>query len=126
LRFAPTILAYLSQQVPNLQDAEDLLLEVFMAALKYEMLANLPEERQLAWLRRVARNKVIDRYRHTALLTFLPLEQVAEMEDSQLSPEVRSSLITSPSGLTGSHRCSASLSSSLSVHCELRLAWRYY
>jgi len=63
LRFAPTILAYLSQQVPTLQDAEDLLLEVFMAALKYEMLINLSEERQLVWLRRVARNKVIDRYR---------------------------------------------------------------
>jgi RNA polymerase sigma-70 factor (ECF subfamily) len=89
LRFAPTILAYLSQQVPNLQDAEDLLLEVFMTALKYEMLANLSEGRQLAWLRRVARNKVIDRYRHTTLLTFLPLEQAAEMEDHQLSPEER-------------------------------------
>src|SRR6266852_5107558 len=42
---------------------------------------------QLAWLRRVARNKAIDRYRHTALLALLPLEQVAEMEDHQLTPE---------------------------------------
>lgn len=89
IRFAPTILAYLSQQVPSLQDAEDLLLEVFIAALKYEMLAGLSEERQLAWLRRVARNKVIDRFRHTALLTLLPLEQAAEIEDNQLSPEER-------------------------------------
>ena len=89
LRFASTILTYLSQQVANLQDAEDLLLEVFMAAFKYEMLADLPAERQLAWLRRVARNKVIDRYRHTALLALLPLEQAAEMEDNQLTPEQR-------------------------------------
>jgi sigma-70-like protein len=77
LRYASTIFTYLSQQVANLQDAEDLLLEVFIAAFKYKMLADLPAESQLAWLRRVARNKVIDRYRHTALLALLPLEQAA-------------------------------------------------
>src|SRR5258708_4477706 len=88
-RFAATIFAYLSQQVVNVQDAEDLLLEVFIAAFKYEMLVDLPAERQLAWLRRVARNKVIDRYRHVALLAMLPLEHAAEMEDNQLTPEQR-------------------------------------
>ena len=89
LRFAPAILAYLSQKVANLQDAEDLLLEVFIAALKSDILFGLPAERQLAWLRRVARNKVIDRYRHTTLLALLPLEQAAEVEDQQLTPEQR-------------------------------------
>ncbi len=90
MRFAPTIFAYLSRQVTNLQDAEDLLLEVFLKAhVDKAMLEELPEERQLAWLRRVARNKVIDRYRHTTLLALLPLEQAAEMEDEQLTPEQR-------------------------------------
>ena len=89
LRFASKILTYLCQQMANLQDAEDLLLEVFIEAFKYEMLADLPAERQLAWLRRVARNKVIDRYRHTALLALLPLERAADMEDNQLTPEQR-------------------------------------
>jgi len=89
LRFASTILTYLSQQVANVQDAEDLLLEVFITAFKHEMLADLPAERQLAWLRRVARNKVIDRSRHTSLLALLPLEQAAEMEDHELTPEQR-------------------------------------
>lgn len=89
LRFAPAILAYLSRQVANLQDAEDLLLEVFIVALKSETVFGLPAERQLAWLRRVARNKVIDRYRHTALLSLLPLELAAEVEDQQLTPEQR-------------------------------------
>ncbi len=37
-RFAATILTYLSQMVSNRQDAEDLLLEVFMAACNNEML----------------------------------------------------------------------------------------
>ena len=73
-RFAATILAYLCQMVSNRQDAEDLLFEVFMAAFNNEMLSGLPAGRQLAWLRRVARNKVVDRYRHAARLTMLPLE----------------------------------------------------
>lgn len=88
-RHASTILAYLCQQVVSRQDAEDLLIEVFMAAHDHVALSTLSEERQLAWLRRVARNKVIDRYRHSALLTMLPLEQIMEAEDSAMSPEQR-------------------------------------
>lgn len=86
-RFAVTIFHYLFQQMSNEQDAEDLLLEVFLAALRDKSLSNLPAGRQLAWLRRVARNKVIDRYRHVALLNLLPIEQALEMEDTALTPE---------------------------------------
>lgn len=86
-RFAATILTYLCQMVANRQDAEDLLLEVFMAAFNNEMLLRLPAERQQAWLRHVARNKAIDRYRHTARLTMLPLEQASETEDEGLTPQ---------------------------------------
>ncbi len=86
-RFAVTIFQYLCQWVSNKQDAEDLLLEVFLAALQDESLSSLPTGRQLAWLRRVARNKVIDRYRHIALLNLLPIEQALEMEDEALTPE---------------------------------------
>ena len=86
-RFAVTIFHYLFQQVSNEQDAEDLLLEVFLAALQDKSLSNLPAGRQLAWLRRVARNKVIDRYRHVALLNLLPIEQALELEDTALTPE---------------------------------------
>ena len=88
-RHASAILAYLCQQVASRQDAEDLLVEVFMAAHNHAALSTLSEQRQLAWLRRVARNKVIDRYRHAALLTMLPLEQIVETEDSALMPEQR-------------------------------------
>lgn len=88
-RYASALLAYLCQQVASRQDAEDLLVEVFMAAHNHAVLPGLSGERQLAWLRRVARNKVIDRYRHAALLTMLPLEQVVETEDSALTPEQR-------------------------------------
>jgi RNA polymerase sigma factor (sigma-70 family) len=86
-RFASTIFTYLYQQLSSPQDAEDLLLEVFLAAHHNSMLRDLSPERQLAWLRRVAHNKVIDRYRHNTILTLLPLEQALEMEDCQLTPE---------------------------------------
>src|SRR5579864_5498741 len=86
-RFASAIFAYLYQQVASQQDAEDLLLEVFMAALRNERLSDLSEEQQLAWLRRVARNKAVDRYRRSALLTLLPLDQAEQQEDLALSPE---------------------------------------
>lgn len=86
-RFASTILAYLYQQVSSLQDAEDLLLDVFLAAQSTETLSRLSPERQLAWLRRVARNKVIDRYRRGALVITLPLEQASETLDHELTPE---------------------------------------
>ena len=86
-RFAATILAYLCQMVSNRQDAEDLLLEVFMAAFNNEMLLKLPAGRQLAWLRHVARNKAVDRYRHKVRLTMLPLDQAGEAEDEGLTPQ---------------------------------------
>jgi RNA polymerase sigma factor (sigma-70 family) len=86
-RFAAIIFQYLLQRVSNVQDAEDLLLEVFVAALQDKSLTNLPAVRQLAWLRRVARYKVIDRYRHVALLNLLPIEQALELEDTALTPE---------------------------------------
>src|SRR5436305_3728489 len=88
-RDASTIFAYLYQQVSSQQDAEDLLLEVFMAAHNSETFFGITTKRQLAWLRRVARNKVIDHYRHTALLTILPLEHALETEDDELTPEQR-------------------------------------
>jgi RNA polymerase sigma factor (sigma-70 family) len=86
-QFATTIFTYLLKQVQNEYDAEDLLLEVFLAALSNESLSSLPVQGQLAWLRRVARNKVIDRYRHVALLALLPIEQAMETIDDALTPE---------------------------------------
>jgi RNA polymerase sigma-70 factor, ECF subfamily len=85
--FAAIIFQYLLQRVSNEQDAEDLLLEVFVAALKDKSLSNLSAVQQLAWLKRVAQNKVIDRYRHVAVLNLLPIEQALELEDTALTPE---------------------------------------
>ena len=88
-RFAGPLLAYICQQVSNRQDAEDLLLEVFLAALQNTSLSRLPAARQLAWLRRVARNKAVDHYRHSTLFTMQPLGQAQETKDQRLTPEQR-------------------------------------
>ena len=62
--YAPGILAYLRRHVPTQEDAEDLLLDVFLAALEYEpRLAGLAEDELRAWLATVARNKMIDHHR---------------------------------------------------------------
>src|SRR5258708_37582249 len=75
-RFTLTIFTSICQHVSNKPDAEDLLVEVFLAAFNNEALSSLPAERQLAWLMRVTRNKLVDRHRHFALLTLVPIEQI--------------------------------------------------
>jgi RNA polymerase sigma factor (sigma-70 family) len=85
--FAPTLQVYLCELVPNTQDAEDLLLEVFLAAFNSDLVLALPAQQQLAWLRRVARNKAVDRYRHVARLALVPLEHARETADEDLTPQ---------------------------------------
>src|SRR5260370_28233398 len=88
-RYAPGILAYLRRHLPKQEDAEDLLLEVFLAALEYEpRLASLSEDEQRAWLGTVARNKVIDYHRRANRRRFLPLEKAEDMlEGEEKMPE---------------------------------------
>src|SRR5258708_19899340 len=56
---APGILTFIRRHIPSREDAEDALLEVFLAALESEKLDALNEGEQLAWLRRVADTKSI-------------------------------------------------------------------
>jgi len=86
-RYASVIFGYLIRRLPSPQDAEDTMLDVFIAALNHDNLMGLTTEQQLAWLRRVAHNKVVDRYRHLTHLTLVPLEQSMEFIDETLTPE---------------------------------------
>ena len=87
-RHAVAIFAYLRLHAPSWEDAEDLLLEVFLAALESEHLQTLPEEKHLAWLRQVAHHKLVDLLRRMNLRTSVPLEGFAEViEDEALTPE---------------------------------------
>jgi RNA polymerase sigma factor (sigma-70 family) len=77
-RDALTIFAYILRRISVREDAEDILLEVFLAALEQETLVDLPEEKQRAWLLRVAHNKVIDHLRYHQRRSIVPLEAVSE------------------------------------------------
>ena len=85
-RFAYPIFRYICRQIANKQDAEDLLVEVFLAAFNNEGLFSLPAERQLVWLMRVTKNKMIDRYRRLTHFTLVPIELASELEDSSPTP----------------------------------------
>lgn len=89
LLYAPVILAYLRLHVSSEEDAEDLLLDVFLAALQSKDLFTRVEESQRAWLLTVTRHKVIDWYRRKGRHQFVALEQVSTLlyEDDTFSPE---------------------------------------
>jgi RNA polymerase sigma factor (sigma-70 family) len=88
-RFAASIFGYARLFAPSWEDAEDVTLEVFTAALEQGNLSSLSEQQQLAWLRRVAHNKLVDRYRRSLRLPVVPLEQVVETMriEEGLTPE---------------------------------------
>jgi RNA polymerase sigma-70 factor (ECF subfamily) len=76
---APALFAWLRLRAPTKEDAEDLLLEVFQAALEQAgVLATRDGATQRAWLRRVAANKLADHYRRQGGRQPVLLEQVAE------------------------------------------------
>jgi RNA polymerase sigma factor (sigma-70 family) len=88
---SPALFAFLRQHTASREDAEDVLLEVFIAALEDQELLALSVEKQLAWLWRVVRNKAIDRYRRNARRPVLALEYVEDQlyADEDLAPELQ-------------------------------------
>jgi RNA polymerase sigma-70 factor (ECF subfamily) len=86
-RHAPALYRYIFRRVSQPQDAEDMLLEVFLIACRYENLGDLPLRRQIAWLQSVARRRIIDRYRRLSRVELLPLDQALEALDDEMTPE---------------------------------------
>lgn len=87
--YSPALFAYLLRNTRSQEDAEDILIEVFLAALETKAFSSWPEKTQLAWLWRVARNKMIDGYRRSARRPGVTLESVAEhaLDDESFAPE---------------------------------------
>jgi RNA polymerase sigma-70 factor (ECF subfamily) len=85
----PLIFAWLLKQAHSWEDAEDLLLEVFLAAFEQNRLLAVPEEKRLAWLLSVAQHKLVDYYRLSGRRPQTPLDAVAGAleEDAALAPE---------------------------------------
>ncbi|MDQ2906209.1 MAG: sigma-70 family RNA polymerase sigma factor [Ktedonobacteraceae bacterium] len=84
---AATLLAYIYHRLPVPQEAEDLLLDVFLAALQNQTFSTLSGTEQLAWLKRVAHHKLVDHYRRSRRVRFLPLELALQTVDEELTPE---------------------------------------
>ena len=87
--YGQSIFAYMRLHVSSREDAEDLTAEVFMAAWEQDNLSGVPKKEQLAWLRRVARNKLVDSYRRQARRPAVSLETVVDAiyEDEARAPE---------------------------------------
>lgn len=89
-QYSPVLLAYLHRHLHSLEDAEDLLLDVFLAALERPGFEGLGAKEQESWLWCVARNKMTDHYRKLKRRQGVSLEFVPEEEYEQdyETPEV--------------------------------------
>lgn len=85
---ASRLFAYLSRHLSSLPDAEDLLLDVFLAALEHEdKLKVMREDERRAWLWTVARNKLVNHYKKSQHQQHIPLEAIASAMDPERTPE---------------------------------------
>lgn len=78
-RYASAIFAYFYKQTASRDDAEDLLVEVFLAAMERNNLTGMKEAECKAWLWKVAHNKAADYYRHMTCHPATKLQQVEKM-----------------------------------------------
>jgi RNA polymerase sigma factor (sigma-70 family) len=75
-RHAQAILLYVRRYMASREDAEDLLLEVFLRAVEKQIPLTLPEAEQRAWLLHVARQKLADYYRQRIRHPSVPLNEM--------------------------------------------------
>lgn len=73
----------------SIEEAEDVLLDIFVAALESGVFFTLQEKQQVAWLRRTAHNKAVDVLRRTHRKPVIPLDSYAGvlLDDGQRAPE---------------------------------------
>jgi RNA polymerase sigma-70 factor, ECF subfamily len=86
-RYGSVIFAYILKHVHSREDAEDLTVEVFTVALEKNMGYRLPPEAQLAWLKKVTHNKLIDIYRKKQHRQHVDIDLFAEILYDNDEPE---------------------------------------
>jgi RNA polymerase sigma-70 factor (ECF subfamily) len=87
--YAPKLLDYIRRYGASLEDAEDILTDVFVAAMEYTSFSTLTVQQQQAWLWRVARNKAVDLYRRSRRFS-LHSDTFADERTDGVSPETLS------------------------------------
>lgn len=88
-RYAPGLFAYAYQQTASREDAEDIVLDVFLVVLQDKRFATFDEKKQEVWLWTITRNKVVDFYRRASRRQQVSIEWLSEplYEDNTLAPE---------------------------------------
>ncbi len=88
-RYAHIILNYVARYISSREDVDDMVLDVFLAALENQVWLTWSDGEQLAWLRRVAYNKAVDYYRRSSRHPSITLEHIAATlyEDDEQMPE---------------------------------------
>ena len=79
-KYRDRLLKFIRSRVRALEDAEDIVQEVFYQYMRVNDLAN-PVEQTAAWLYRAARNKIIDSYRKKEAIPFSALANAESDED---------------------------------------------
>lgn len=85
-RYAPALFEYIRRHTAVLSDAEDILAEVFIGALRRD-LSEMSVDEQRAWLWTVARNKVNDAYRRAGRQPLISLETLKDILEDETTPE---------------------------------------
>ncbi len=88
-KYAPGLLTYVRMRITSEEDAEDLVVDVFLAAIEHAKFPALSEKEKQLWLWRVTRNKVIDTYRRAKTRQHVTLEHGADslFADEMAGPE---------------------------------------
>lgn len=85
-QYASNILLYAYQHTSSYQDAEDIVVTVFLAAIEDKRFLTMNENEQLSWLRRVAHNKLVDSHRYAKSHSQLSLTAGHDFDTSPNGP----------------------------------------
>jgi RNA polymerase sigma factor (sigma-70 family) len=75
---AHDMMSYIHRYIFSSEDVDDILVEVFLAAIEQQNVLTLDVGEQLAWLRRVARNKIVDYQRKVTRYTAVTLDEMLD------------------------------------------------
>jgi RNA polymerase sigma-70 factor (ECF subfamily) len=90
-QYSAQVFAYLLRHIPIYQDAEEVLLDVFLVVL--DELPALPEHRHAAFVHTVARNKMVDYFRRRDKFKQVSLDELVDTPFADDDPETH--LLTS-------------------------------
>jgi RNA polymerase sigma factor (sigma-70 family) len=87
---AQALLRYIHRFIFSPEEADDILVEVFLAAIESPTLFRRSTEEQLIWLKRVARNKVVDYQRRVTKAPAVALDKMqgSPFEADPITPEI--------------------------------------